>query len=78
MSDDKTKEEKVKAVIEEIRPSIQMDGGDIEFVSLDGNTVNVRLRGACCGCPGARMTLKMGVEERLREVIPEIEAVEAV
>jgi len=78
MSDDKTKEEKIKAVIEEIRPSIQMDGGDIEFVSLDGNTVNVRLRGACCGCPGARMTLKMGVEERLREVIPEIEAVEAV
>ena len=78
MSDATSKEERVKAVLEEIRPYIQMDGGDIEFVSLDGNIVNVRLRGACSGCPGARMTLKMGVEQRLREVIPEIEAVEAV
>jgi len=78
MSDVKSKEEQVKAVIDEIRPYIQADGGDIEFVGLQGNVVNVRLRGACCGCPGARMTLKMGVEERLREVIPDIEAVEAV
>jgi len=78
MSEVKTKEEQVKTVIEEIRPYIQADGGDLEFVSLEGNVVNVRLRGACCGCPGARMTLKMGVEERIREVVPEIEAVEAV
>lgn len=78
MGDVKTKEEQVKAVIAEIRPYIQADGGDLEFVSLEGNVVNVRLLGACCGCPGARMTLKMGVEERLREVVPEIEAVEAV
>jgi len=78
MSDVKSKEEQVKSVIEEIRPYIQADGGDLEFVSLQDNVVNVRLRGACCGCPGARMTLKMGVEERIREVVPEIEAVEAV
>jgi len=78
MSEEKSKEERVKAVIEEIRPYIQMDGGDLEFVSLEGNVVNVRLKGACAGCPGARMTLKMGVEERIREVVPEIEAVEAV
>ena len=78
MSEEKSKEERVKAVIEEIRPYIQMDGGDLEFVSLEGNVVNVRLKGACAGCPGARMTLKMGVEERIREAVPEIEAVEAV
>ncbi len=78
MSEVNTKEERVKAVIDEIRPYIQADGGDIEFVNLEGNTVNVRLRGACCGCPGARMTLKMGVEQRMKEVVPEIEAVEAI
>lgn len=78
MSNEQSKEDKVKAVIEEIRPYIQADGGDIEFVSLEGNVVNVRLSGACQGCPGAAMTLKMGVEQRVREVIPEIEAVEAV
>ncbi len=78
MAEEQSKEERVKAVIEEIRPYIQADGGDLEFVSLVGNVVNVRLRGACCGCPGARMTLKMGVEQRMKEVVPEIEAVEAV
>jgi len=77
MSDEKTKEERIKAILDEIRPYIQADGGDLEFVGLQGNVVNVRLRGACCGCPGARMTLKMGVEQRIREEIPEIE-VEAI
>jgi Fe-S cluster biogenesis protein NfuA len=75
---EKTKEERVKDVIEEIRPYIQADGGDIEFVNLDGNVVNVRLMGACRGCPGAIMTLKMGVEQRIREAVPDIEAVEAI
>jgi len=78
MGEEKSKEDKVKAVIGEIRPYIQADGGDIEFVSLEGNVVNVRLSGACRGCPGATMTLKMGVEQRIREVVPDIEAVEAV
>ena len=73
-----SKEEKVKAVIEEIRPYIQADGGDVEYVGMEGNVVNVRLMGACRGCPGAQMTLKMGVEQRIREVVPEIEGVQAV
>lgn len=78
MGEEKTIEERVKAVIDEIRPYIQADGGDIEFVGLEGKVVNVRLSGACRGCPGAQMTLKMGVEQRLREVVPEVEGVNAV
>jgi Fe-S cluster biogenesis protein NfuA len=72
-------EEKIKQVIEEkIRPALQMDGGDIEFVGMDGNKVQVRLRGACCGCPSAAMTLQMGVYRILKEAIPEIEGVDPV
>ena len=64
-------EEQVREVIDkEIRPALQMDGGDIELVSMQGNDVQVRLKGACAGCPGAAMTLKMGVERRLKERIP--------
>lgn len=77
MSEEQTKEEKVKGIIEEIRPFIQADGGDIEYVSLEGNTCNVRLKGACQGCPGAQMTLKMGIEQKIRETVPDI-TVEAV
>lgn len=65
-------EEKVKAIIDEIRPMLQADGGDIEFVALEGTVVKVRLRGACGGCPHAAMTIKQGVEARIREIIPEI------
>ncbi|MFH0911514.1 MAG: NifU family protein [Planctomycetota bacterium] len=69
---------KVQAVIDEIRPMLQADGGDIELVGVEKEgLVKVRLRGACAGCPGARMTLEMGVERRLREVIPEVTGVEA-
>ncbi|NBB95540.1 MAG: NifU family protein [Planctomycetes bacterium] len=73
-------EDKVKAVIEEIRPYLQNDGGDIELVSVDEDSgvVSVRLQGACQGCPGAAMTLKMGVERRLKEVVPEVQEVLAV
>jgi Fe-S cluster biogenesis protein NfuA len=72
-------EEKIKTIIQEkIRPALQMDGGDIEFVSLEGNTVKVRLRGACSGCPSAAMTLQMGVFRLLKQEIPDIEAVEPV
>ncbi len=63
-------EEQVKQAIEEIRPNLQMDGGDIEFVSMAGNDVHVRLRGACCGCPSAGITLAMGVERHLRQRVP--------
>ena len=72
-------EEKVKAVLEQIRPLLQSDGGDLEFVELTAdNVVKVRLQGACGCCPGAQMTLKMGIEKRLREVLPEIKEVIAV
>jgi Fe-S cluster biogenesis protein NfuA len=72
-------EAKVKEVIEEIRPALQGHGGDIEFVSLEeDNMVKVRLKGACAGCPGARATLKNGVERHLKEAIPEVSGVEAV
>ncbi len=70
--------EKVKEAIEKIRPSLQMDGGDIEFVGIEGNVVKVRLRGACGTCPMSVMTLKMGVERIVKEMAPEIESVEAV
>lgn len=67
-------EDKVKKIIEEIRPQLQNDGGDIELVSVDVATgkVNVRLKGTCGSCPMATMTLKMGVEAALKEQIPEV------
>ena len=72
-------EEKVKDVIEEIRPNLQSHGGDIEFVSTKAdNIVQVRLQGACSGCPSAAMTLKMGVERLLKEKVPEVKEVIAV
>ena len=70
--------EKVEAVINEIRPMLQADGGDIELVDVQDGVVKVRLRGACAGCPGAQMTLKMAVERRLKEQIPEVKRVESV
>ncbi len=62
-------EEQVKSAINDIRPSLQNDGGDIEFISLVGDIVNVRLVGACAGCPMSQMTLKQGVERYLREKV---------
>ena len=78
-SAEKSFEDKVKDVIEAVRPNLQSHGGDIEFVSVEeDNTVKVRLQGACSGCPGAMMTLKMGVERLLKEKIPEVKEVIAV
>ena len=71
--------DKVAEVIETIRPMLQNDGGDIELVGVDEDkTVRVRLQGACSGCPGAAMTLKMGVERLLQQKLPEIKEVIAV
>jgi Fe-S cluster biogenesis protein NfuA len=68
---------KVINVIEQIRPYLQADGGDIQFVKLtDDYIVNVELQGACGSCPYSKMTLKNGVEEAMRKAIPEIKAVE--
>jgi NFU1 iron-sulfur cluster scaffold homolog, mitochondrial len=69
-------ETKIKEILDkDIRPAVQMDGGDIEFKKYENNIVYVRLKGACQGCPGATMTLKMGVEARLKKEIPEIKQV---
>ena len=70
--------EKVEEVIQTIRPRLQADGGDIELVGVEDGVVKVRLQGACQGCPGAAMTLKLGVERILREKVPEVKAVESV
>ena len=71
--------EDVKKALEEIRPMLQADGGDVELVEVDAdNVVKVRLQGACGGCPMARMTLKNGIERRLKRVVPEVDSVEAV
>lgn len=71
--------EKVQAVIDEIRPRLQADGGDIELVDIEeGGIVKVRLKGACVGCPGAQMTLQFGVQRLLQARIPEVTQVVAV
>jgi Fe-S cluster biogenesis protein NfuA len=70
--------QKVEEVIESLRPALQMDGGDMEFVGLEEGTVLLRLTGACAGCPMSTITLKMGIEARLKRVIPEIKGVVAV
>ena len=76
---DKSLKDKVIEVIDGIRPMLQNDGGDIEFVEItEDNTVKVRLQGACKGCPGAAMTLKMGVERLLKQRVPEVKEVVAV
>lgn len=72
--------EKVSNCIEEIRPILQSDGGDIELVNVleDEGVVQVRLKGACAHCAGALVTLKNGVEARLKAQIPEVKSVERV
>ena len=71
-------QKKVQNALDEIRPQIQMDGGDVELVAVEGSTVKVRLVGHCAGCPMSAMTLKMGVEAHLKKRVPEIVKVEAV
>ena len=72
-------EEKINNALDQIRPFLQRDGGDIEFVEYtEDNIVKVRLKGHCAGCPGAQMTIKGGVERILKESYPEIAGVEAV
>ena len=69
-------EDKVKAALEHVRPTLQADGGDVEFVSVsEDGVVSVKLTGACGSCPMAQMTLKMGIENYLKKEIPEISSV---
>ncbi len=70
--------EKVQAVLDKIRPALQADGGNIELIDVVDGVVKVKLLGACKGCMGAQMTLKMGVERVLKEALPEVKSVEAV
>lgn len=70
--------EQVEKAIQDIRPALQADGGDIELVDIVDNVVQVKLKGACAGCPMSQMTIQMGVENYLKEKIPEVERVEAV
>jgi Fe-S cluster biogenesis protein NfuA len=70
--------EKIEKALKEIRPSLQADGGDVEFVSVENGIVKVRLTGACGGCPMSQMTLKQGIEKSVRKAVPEVLSVEAV
>ncbi len=71
--------EKIEAALAKIRPMLEADGGGIELVDVtDAGVVKVRLKGACQGCMGAQMTLKMGVERVLKEEVPEVTEVQAV
>ena len=64
--------ENVEKVLDELRPFLMADGGNVEVVELDGPIVKVRLQGACGSCPSSTMTLKMGIERKMRESIPEV------
>jgi Fe-S cluster biogenesis protein NfuA len=71
--------EKVEAALAQVRPMLQRDGGDVELVEVtEDGIVKVRLQGACQGCPMAHMTLQMGIERVLKEMVPDIKSVEAV
>ncbi len=68
----------VETVLDEMRPYLLADGGNVELVEIEGPIVKLRLQGACGSCPSSAMTLRMGIERRLREFIPEIAEVEQV
>jgi len=72
-------EEKVQEVIDEVRPQLQADGGDVELKEVtDEGVVKVKLVGACAGCPMSTMTISKGIEKALKDEIPEVERVESV
>jgi Fe-S cluster biogenesis protein NfuA len=70
--------EAVQEAIEQVRPALQADGGDVELVEVDGDVVKVRLTGACSNCPFAQITLKAGIESVIKKMVPEVSEVEAV
>jgi len=70
--------EKVEAALDQVRPALQADGGDVELVDVTDGTVMLKLKGACSGCPMATMTLQQGIEQVLKEQIPEVKEVIAV
>jgi Fe-S cluster biogenesis protein NfuA len=70
--------EKVKKALDKVRPSLQADGGDVEFVDVEDGIVKVKLTGACAGCPMSQITLKMGIERILKREVPEVKEVVSV
>ena len=70
--------EKVEEVLNDVRPMLQADGGNVELIDVNDGIVKVRLTGACGGCPMSTLTLKMGIEKRLKERLPDIKEVIAV
>jgi Fe-S cluster biogenesis protein NfuA len=72
------RKEEVAEVLEEVRPHLQADGGDVELAGIEDGVVKVRLKGACAGCPMSQMTIKWGVENYLKKKIPEIKEVIAI
>lgn len=68
--------ERVEKILDEVRPSLQADGGDVELIKIeDDGVVKVRLQGTCAGCPYSRMTLKNGIEKIMKRAIPEVKEV---
>lgn len=79
MAEDNGLKEEVGKVLQDVRPALQADGGDVELVDVDDDgVVQVRLQGACGSCPMAQMTLKMGIERHLKEKLPQVKEVVAV
>ena len=70
--------EKVEKALNDVRPALQADGGDVELVDVENNIVKVKLKGACAGCPMSQMTLKQGIERYIKKMVPEIIRVESV
>ena len=70
-------QEKIKQELEKVRPHLQADGGDVEFVNFDEETgiLQVRMKGACVGCPMAQMTLEQGIGNNIKKTIPEVKEV---
>ena len=72
-------EEQVKQALDEVRPALQADGGDVDLVEVgEDGVVKVKLKGACAGCPMSQMTLKQGIEAHLKSKVPGVKTVESV
>lgn len=76
--DEEALRERVEEALDTIRPAIAMDGGNVELLDIEEGVVTLRMMGACGGCPLSTMTLKQGIEQRLREMVPGITRVDAI
>ena len=75
---EETVKDKVEKALKELRPNLQADGGDVELLDVENGVVKVKMKGACAGCPMSAMTLQWGIENFLKQKVPEIVKVEAV